>query len=108
MDKILKCSVCGARFETGVELIAHKHNKIQLTEEQFDELYNTCILNVRSKIEIYRQFKQAGYIKKDIVEEAEEMYNKYTKNLSMVDDEYNKVIEKQHEVIRLLLNEGMK
>lgn len=77
--------------------------KIELTEEQARELlFPLCISDYGVETSLAR-WRKAGYIKKNPVEEAEEMFNhlKVNSNWSM-HGIYNDVICKQHEAIQYL------
>jgi hypothetical protein len=80
-------------------------DKIQMTEEQFNQLMHDCIITdfktgYVNLLETRIKAIQAGYIKKDKVEEAEEMYNNL--DLDKIYANSRRVLEKQHEAIQYL------
>lgn len=52
-------------------------NKLQMTEEQFDNFFKDCIEKNYHAVEIFKDAKAKGYILKSAVEEAEEMYKEW-------------------------------
>ena len=75
------------------------------SEEELLKFINDCIYGKNTEQTI-RLAKQLGYILKNPVEEAEEMYNKYNSN-SVKDDEEYILIEKLYSAI-LYLKERQK
>jgi hypothetical protein len=66
----------------------HINKYLNCTEWSLDELNDKCVINA----------KQAGYIKKDPVEEAEEMYqNRMSNEVDWMD-----LADKQHDAIKYL------
>lgn len=85
-------------------------DKPLLTEEQAREMirYATCPIDESKTVTLHLNtmlynLKQAGYIKKDIVEEAEEMYNEIlTAMRPITTKELEILANKQHEAIKYL------
>ena len=92
-------------------------NKLQMTEEQAREIFKEgCRHNFFGKLQDIdkktediwiERIKQAGYICRSVVEEAEEMYhNQYESFGQNVSGEVSKFIEKLYEAIQELKSEN--
>jgi hypothetical protein len=100
--KHIVCTTSCSEYKT---CEAKDMDKIQMTEEQFNQLMHDCIITdfktgYVNLLETRIKAIQAGYIKKDKVEEAEEMYNNL--DLDKIYANSRRVLEKQHEAIQYL------
>ena len=86
---------------------AKEMERIQMTEEQAREMIENISVSLLEKgydsAYVVKGLKQAGFIKKDIVELAEEMY--YKLHDWEMSPQYRNCLDKQHEAIQLLKKE---
>jgi hypothetical protein len=96
------CTAVNCGWEPKEEVM----EKIQLTEQQALDLLHSIYPQLWSKSEqeIIGRWKTAGYIRKTVVEEADEMYNVWCNSAAKFAYTYTvkDIIKKQHEAIQEL------